>query len=79
MVCQNDINSTHKISCNFQNMVQLINIYHATQEGCMYNELRQVMGVVTTACTCSMHFQTTAMDLNDDDDTTYIYTYMYID
>ena len=46
------------ISCNFQNMVQRLEIYHATQEGCtyfgkMYNELRKVMGVVTRACTCS--------------------------
>ena len=30
MACQNDIYSTHKISCNFQNNVQLSKIYHAT-------------------------------------------------
>ena len=51
MVCQNDIYSTLKISCNFQNMVQLLEIYHTAQEGCiifgnMYNDLRAVMGVV---------------------------------
>ena len=33
-----------------QNMVQLLEIYHATQEGCiffgnMYNDLRKIMGV----------------------------------
>ena len=49
LVCQNDINSTHKISfnfqnivqhlnmsCNFQHMVQLFKIYHATKEGCIF-------------------------------------------
>ena len=41
----------HKISCNFQNMLQLFEIYHTTQEGCiffgnMYNGLRSVIGVV---------------------------------
>ena len=40
-----------KISCNFQNMVQLLEIYHTAQEGCiffgnMYNDLRAVTGVV---------------------------------
>ena len=45
MACQNDINSTS------QNMVQLIEIYHATQEGCiffgnMFNYLKKVMGAV---------------------------------
>ena len=39
------------ISRNFQNMVQLLEIYHTAQEGCiffgnMYNDLRAVMGVV---------------------------------
>ena len=39
------------ISCNFQNMVKLLKIYHTTLEGCiffgnMYNDLRAVMGVV---------------------------------
>ena len=34
-----------------QNMVQLLEIYHATQEGCiffgnMFNDLRKVMGVM---------------------------------
>ena len=38
------------ISCNFQNMVQLLEIYHSTLEGCiffgnMYNDLRAVIGV----------------------------------
>ena len=39
------------ISCNFQNMVQLLERYHTTLEGCiffgnMYNDLRAVMGVL---------------------------------
>ena len=39
------------ISCNFQIRVQLLEIYHTAQEGCiffvnMYNYLRAVMGVV---------------------------------
>ena len=46
----NYINSTLKISCNFPNIVQLLEIYYTTQEGCiffgnMYNDLRAVMGV----------------------------------
>ena len=50
MACQNDINSTSQdimqlskycctwldISCNYQNIVQLLEIYHATQEGCIF-------------------------------------------
>ena len=37
------------ISCNSQNMVQLLEIYHTAQEGCiflgnMYNDLRAAMG-----------------------------------
>ena len=47
-----------KISRNFLNMAQLLEIYHTAQEGCiffgnMYNELRKVMGVVTWSCTFS--------------------------
>ena len=39
------------VSCNFQNMVQLLEIYHATQERCiffgnMYNDPKKVMGIV---------------------------------
>ena len=51
MVCQNDVYSTLKLSCNFQNMVQLLEIYHTAQEGCiflgnMYNDRRAVMSVM---------------------------------
>ena len=43
--------ATFKISFNFQNMVQLLEIYRTTQEGCiffgnMYNDFRAVMGFV---------------------------------
>ena len=40
------------ISCNFQKLVQLLEIYYATQEGihllgtCIYSELIESMGVV---------------------------------
>ena len=48
MACQNDINSTHKISYNFQNMVQPLEMHHASQDDAffenMYNDLRKVMG-----------------------------------
>ena len=65
MACRNAINSTLQnimplskyrstwlnILYNFQNLVQLLEMYHLTQEGCiifgnMYNDLRWVMGVV---------------------------------
>ena len=41
----------HEISFNFQNIVQLLEIYYATQDGYiflgnMYNDLWKVMGVV---------------------------------
>ena len=74
MACQNDINSTSQnimqlskycstwlgILCNFQNMVQLLEICHTTQEGCIflgnvYNDLRKVMGVEgTDISTCPL-------------------------
>ena len=39
------------ILCDFQNVVQLLEIYHATQEGCivfvnMYDDIRKVISVV---------------------------------
>ena len=65
MTCQNEINSTSqnimqlskyhstwfKISGNFQSMVQLLEIYHATQDQCIFMgtciiDLRKGMGVV---------------------------------
>ena len=42
MACQNDIYSTHKISCNFQNIVQLFKIYHATFK-ISFNFLKYIM------------------------------------
>ena len=42
MACQNDIHSTFKISCNFQNIFQLIQIYYATFKIC-WNLLKYIM------------------------------------
>ena len=42
MACQNDIHSTFKISCNFQNIFQLGQTYYATFKIC-WNLLKYIM------------------------------------